>query len=73
MELSDLGSQITNRFLYVPNQTQYLFNLFANHILPICSTKELSGFLKLTKLRRKKQPKQLRLLPCLLIEVVSFK
>ena len=31
IELSDLGSRITNCFLYVLNQTQYLFNFFMNH------------------------------------------
>ena len=75
IELCDSRSKITNRFLYIPNQTQCLINLFTNHILPTYSTKELSGFLKLTKLWRKKQPKRdlLRLLLSLLIEVVFFK
>ena len=31
IELSDLGLRITNRLLYVPNQTQY-FNFFTNYI-----------------------------------------
>ena len=38
-----------NRFLYVPNQTQYLFNFLTNHMLQ----KRIIRFLKLTKLQQK--------------------
>ena len=31
IELSNSRLQITNHFLYVPNQTQHLFNFFMNH------------------------------------------
>ena len=43
IELSDLRSQITNRFLCSESNTKSL-QLFTNHIQPICSKKELLGF-----------------------------
>ena len=68
IKLTDLELRITNRFLYVPNQ--HLFNFFTNHMFP----KRIIKFLKLTQLRRKKQPKRdlLSSLLSLLIELVFF-
>ena len=74
IEFSNSGSWIKNRFLHVRNKKQHFLN-FTNRKQYICSKKSVIKFLKLTKLRHKKQPKRdmLRLLPYLLIKLVFYK